>query len=142
MENQVSLALAGGVQVLNPSPVDPRMRVSKLDDIKNDPTYYVGFSPIYDILTDASYSVSGGNHTTVWIFTKIGVGAVVGDKNFLYETSSSSAVWIIKHDLNKKPSVLVHDSAGTEVVGSVVYTDLNNLTITFSAPFSGEAVLN
>ena len=77
--------------------------------------------------------------TKAWVLSKVSGG---GDKNFIYESPSSSSVWVIEHNLNKKPSVLVHDSAGTEIVGSVVYDDLDNLTITFSAPFVGEAVLN
>jgi hypothetical protein len=36
----------------------------------------------------------------------------------------------------------VIDSANTMVVGEVTYTNTNNLTIQFSAGFSGKAYLN
>jgi hypothetical protein len=38
--------------------------------------------------------------------------------------------------------VTVKDSAGSTVIGEVEYVDLNNITITFSGAFSGEAYLN
>lgn len=43
--------------------------------------------------------------------------------------------------MNCYPGVTVIDSANTQVEGSVVYTDLNNVTISFSAGFSGKAIL-
>lgn len=64
------------------------------------------------------------------------------DKHYKHVQGTPSASWIVSHGLGKYPSVRVFDSAGTEVVGAVDYTDLNNLTITFSAAFSGEAYLN
>jgi hypothetical protein len=44
--------------------------------------------------------------------------------------------------MNKYPSVSVVDSAGSTVVGDVLYDSLNQVTITFSAPFSGKAFFN
>jgi len=142
MENQISLAMAGGVKVLNPTPVDPRMRVAALSDIINDPTYYIGFSPIYDVSTDTTYYVSGGAYTTGWEFELLGSGAAEPDKHFEYDQGVATTFWEIEHNLNKKPSVIVIDSAGSEVFGEVEYTDPNNLTITFSAGFKGTAILN
>jgi hypothetical protein len=51
-------------------------------------------------------------------------------------------VWTIEHNLGKRPSVVVIDSAGDQVEGMVAYLDANNLMITFSAAFGGEAYLN
>ena len=42
----------------------------------------------------------------------------------------------------KFPSVTVVDSAGTQVIGDVYHTDIDNLTITFINQFSGKAFLN
>lgn len=64
------------------------------------------------------------------------------DKKYEYIKGTPSATWVINHNLGKKPSVTVIDSAGTEVEGQVVHTDINNLIITFSAAFSGKAYLN
>jgi hypothetical protein len=64
------------------------------------------------------------------------------DKNYRHIQGSSSAVWSINHNLDKYPSVTVKDSAGSTVIGEVQYIDEDNLTITFSGAFSGEAYLN
>jgi hypothetical protein len=56
--------------------------------------------------------------------------------------SSPSKLWTIAHNLNRFPDVTVTDSTGREVGGDVDYIDANNLTVAFSAPFSGVAYLN
>ncbi len=61
---------------------------------------------------------------------------------FTYEQVSASNTWEIQHDLGKKPSVSVVDSGHNMVLGQVEYIDNNNLTITFTASFSGKAFLN
>lgn len=55
---------------------------------------------------------------------------------------SASSVWTITHDLERFPSVTVVDSSGNLVIGDVDYVSNLELTITFSAPFSGTAYLN
>lgn len=64
------------------------------------------------------------------------------DKHYKHVQMVSSAVWVINHNMRKQPSVTVKDSAGSTVIGEVEYNDFNNLTITFSGAFSGEAYLN
>jgi hypothetical protein len=64
------------------------------------------------------------------------------DKNFVYTQNIPSTVWTISHMLNKFPSVMVMDSAGTVVIGEINYQNINNITLTFSAAFSGKATLN
>lgn len=53
-----------------------------------------------------------------------------------------SNTWVINHNLNKRPSVTVIDSAGTEVEGAVTVDSLNQITIVFCSAFSGKALLN
>lgn len=65
-----------------------------------------------------------------------------GDKNYTHTQGSASATWDITHNLDKRPSVSVQDSAGSDIVGQVTYTDNNSLTITFSGATSGKAYLN
>lgn len=65
-----------------------------------------------------------------------------GDKAYVYIQSSAANVWVITHNLNKYPSVTVVDSAGSVVVGEVVYNNANKVTITFIGSFSGKAYLN
>jgi hypothetical protein len=61
---------------------------------------------------------------------------------FTYDQPFASDTWIIAHNLNFAPNVTVVDSTGQEVEGDITYTDLNNLTITFSSAFSGTAYLS
>jgi hypothetical protein len=63
-------------------------------------------------------------------------------QNYVFTQSSPSATWNITHNLGRRPSVTVVDSAGTVVIGEVTYTSDNALTIQFSAGFSGQAYLN
>ena len=65
-----------------------------------------------------------------------------GDKTYVHIQSSAASVWQISHGLNKYPSVTVVDSAGSVVVGEVVYNNTNKVTITFIGSFSGKAYLN
>jgi hypothetical protein len=71
-----------------------------------------------------------------------GVSGVEGDKFFTFDQPTAASVWNIQHDLKKFPSVSIADSANNIVEGAITYIDNNNLTITFTAPFSGKAYLN
>lgn len=61
---------------------------------------------------------------------------------YIHDQSIPATNWTITHNLNKFPSVTIVDSANTEVVGDVQYTNNNTLTVTFSSAFSGKAYLN
>lgn len=67
---------------------------------------------------------------------------VSGDKTDVYYQNTASSSWNVTHNLGKYPSVSVTDSAGNAVFGEVKYVDENNLIITFSAAFSGNAYMN
>lgn len=64
------------------------------------------------------------------------------DANFVFTQGTPSATWNITHNLGKFCSVTVVDTSKQIVVGDITYVNDNSLTITFSAPFSGEAFLN
>mgnify|MGYP003638860753 CR=1 FL=1 len=67
---------------------------------------------------------------------------ITQDKHYSHDQGVPSRAWVINHGLNKYPSAVAVDSAKTVVVGEIEYIDLNNLTITFNASFSGSAYLN
>jgi hypothetical protein len=69
-------------------------------------------------------------------------GVTGSDLNYHYVQGAPSAVWVINHNLNKYPNLVVIDSAGSEVEGAIVYNSTNQLTVTFSGGFSGDAYLN
>ena len=80
---------------------------------------------VYNVLD----TLNGGTNTTF-------------DKNYVHDQLSASATWNVIHNLNKFASVTVVDSANSTVIGEVEYINLNELTITFQASFSGKAFIN
>lgn len=67
-------------------------------------------------------------------------GAV--DKTFVYEQNTPSDTWVITHNLGKRPSVEVVDSAGTKFFPEVQWVNDNMCIIYFNVAFSGKAYLN
>lgn len=61
--------------------------------------------------------------------------------SYVFAQNTPSALWVINHNLSSKPAVTVEDSSHNIIEGDVRYVDDNNLTITFTAPFSGNAYL-
>lgn len=60
---------------------------------------------------------------------------------FVYVQGTPAAIWEIIHNMNCHPGVTVIDSGNNQVEGSVSYDSLNKVTISFTAGFSGMAVL-
>ena len=77
-----------------------------------------------------------------WVKMSDGGEVLESDKNFTYDQTTPSKEWDILHNLNKKPSVTVTDSADTVVEGNIVINDGVRLLIKFNAPFTGTAILN
>lgn len=70
------------------------------------------------------------------------IGDSAYDSNYIHTQLSSSASWVVNHNLNKYPSVTVVDSANSVVIGDIQYNSVNQLTITFVGAFSGKAYIN
>lgn len=62
-------------------------------------------------------------------------------QRYVHSQPVVSSTWVINHTLDGKPSVTVVDSADTVVVGEVTYNSNSQVTVTFTAPFSGYAYL-
>ena len=73
-----------------------------------------------------------------------GNGDVISEipRTFVHEQGRASNEWVIVHNLNKYPSVVVIDSSGNEVETAVEYNTKNKITIRLNASFSGKAFLN
>lgn len=67
--------------------------------------------------------------------------AAGGAPVFVFQQESPATVWVIAHALNGYPTIVVVDSAGQPFIGDVHYDSPAQITITFSAPFSGVAYL-
>ena len=68
--------------------------------------------------------------------------SVQGDKTYVHNQATPSATWSVQHNLNKFPSVTSVNNSNIKMFGEVTYVDQNNLTINFSAGFSGKAYIN
>lgn len=72
--------------------------------------------------------------------------ATGADKNFTQEFTATLVDGLytvsVAHNLGKFPSVTVFDSAGDQCGGTPNFVDLNNLVLTFSAPFGGTVTCN
>lgn len=72
----------------------------------------------------------------------IGGGTNVGaGQQYIHHQDVPADVWHISHELDGYPAVAVVDSSGRVGYGDVRYLDVNNLTVSFSAGFSGKAYL-
>lgn len=65
-----------------------------------------------------------------------------GQTTYTHNQNSASATWVIAHDLGRHPSVVVIDSAGSVIIPDVQYDSAYQVTVRFSAAFSGKAYLN
>jgi hypothetical protein len=63
------------------------------------------------------------------------------DGGYEHDQQVPSTVWTITHNLHRHPLVIVYDTAGTQVIGSVEYLSADVIRLTFSAAFAGVANL-
>jgi|TARA_R110001599_G_scaffold5394_2_gene27410 hypothetical protein len=64
------------------------------------------------------------------------------DANFVHDQGTPATQWVITHNLGKKSSVTVVDSADQVVIGQVTYNSVNQVTLDFQGAFSGKAYFN
>jgi hypothetical protein len=97
-----------------------------------------------DSSVDVVAIVDSSTNTTkkVLISDLLASGTSATDKNYVHNQIAASATWVVSHNLNKFSSVVVVDSAGTVVNGEINYDNINTVTLSFSAPFSGKAYFN
>lgn len=74
--------------------------------------------------------VTSGNTTTISSLT------------YVHEQGLASDTWEINHNLNKFPTVVLVDSAGTTFRAAVKYDSLNKCTVTMNGATTGKAYLN
>jgi hypothetical protein len=65
-----------------------------------------------------------------------------GSETVVWEAPTASTVWLIEHGLQSFPSVTTVDSAGSQIMGTVEYLDINSLKVTFAYATAGNAYLN
>lgn len=63
--------------------------------------------------------------------------------NFVFEQGIASDTWVIEHNLNKRPSIIVVDTLDrVQIPDDIYYNSNNKMTVTFIATFAGKAYLN
>lgn len=65
-----------------------------------------------------------------------------GDKNYIHVQNIISTNWPVPHNLGKRPTVAVVDSAGSEIEVAVEHIDDNNLLVVLSYAISGKVYCN
>ncbi len=114
----------------------------ELDSIQNGPNSdirLIGSDSTTDIVT----LEAGSNVTLTNSGNSIRVDVVdMGDKNYVHPQEQASAIWTVRHNLNKFPSCTMVLSTGQQGYGDVTFIDENNLTITFAGAESGKAYIN
>lgn len=130
--------------------IDPRQLLNDID-IRNDRTFSsekivdyfnsIEFDTYYTktAIDDFFAGTSGGKKTVDW--SKV-VNKSGSDFTYSHSQNIASSIWTINHNLGYKPSVSVFDSSNQEIIGSIVHTSSNQLVITFSSAFAGNAYLS
>lgn len=67
---------------------------------------------------------------------------VIGDKNAEFTISTPATVWILNHNLGKKPGYTALDSANNPIFGVPSWPSNNEMRLTFTSPVSGFVTLN
>ena len=67
---------------------------------------------------------------------------VLSSQTYVHEQGIASDTWEITHNLNKFPTVVLVDSAGTTFRAAVVYNSSNKCTIAMNGATTGKAYLN
>ena len=109
------------------------------------PTYVPTNLPIPPYNWSAYNTVAWGNingniqnQTDLWTILQ----TLTVQNNYVHDQQVASASWVIVHNMGKKPSVSIVDTADDEVIAKVTYNSNNQVTLTFSSPISGKAYLN
>lgn len=105
----------------------------------NQPKYNVKMK-INTYPTDYINSIAEGSGNLEVIRT--GKEVIINNFTFIHEQGVASDVWTINHNLNKYPTVVTVDSAGTQFYALVHYDDMNNCTVYMNGKCKGKAYLN
>lgn len=108
------------------------------------------FQPVYgtdDAIADEP-KVSGqlyiSSQGKIYLDTDDGVRIPIADKTMtlVYEQTTASMEWVIKHNLARFPIVKTYDNEGNELIGDLEYTDENSVTVKFTRSCTGKAYIN
>lgn len=120
--------------------------IAQQNEISNFGLYTVNSYTVdaagYHILNLTNVSANGSVVGNLYYDIAAFFSSTSSDKHYTFTQVAASAIWNITHNLKKKPSVSIVDSAENNVYGDIEYINENQLTITFNSAFSGKAYLN
>jgi len=80
---------------------------------------------------------------TEWLASLVGPQGIPGnDGHFEFSQVAPESLWIVTHSLGFRPNVTTFDDEGNVVVGAIVHINNNVLSIDFSIPVAGFALLS
>jgi hypothetical protein len=97
---------------------------------------YVGYL-VFQHNEQEFYELKDGIENEHWVVKEWGGS----DKHLKYYVSNKTTE-TISHNLQKKPSIQIHDEEGNKVITDYKHIDLNNTQITWLEPFSGFVTFN
>jgi len=65
-----------------------------------------------------------------------------GSSTYVHNQASPASEWVVNHPLNYRPSVTVVNNSEEVLIGEVQFTGSNQITVRFTAPFSGKVYLS
>lgn len=75
--------------------------------------------------------------------TRVDDKVYITSTNYTFEQGIASDTWVIEHNLNKMPSIIVVDSTDkVQIPDDIIYNSENVMTVIFLAAFAGKAYLN
>ncbi len=93
-------------------------------------------------IPNIEYDSEGHIKTAKTRLLQLPLASEMADKTHEYTQSTASKIWVILHNLNKKPSINVIDDYGAVILCDIEYTNLNTVVLRFSEPTAGTAHLN
>jgi len=88
---------------------------------------------------DQTLYILKGNTNSDW--EEVGSGAG-GDANYIHTQSTPLPQWSITHNLGKRPSVQIANSAGALVEAEITHINDNSITVDFNVSMTGVAIIN
>ena len=113
-----------------------------------DPVVQINYATVAYV--DDAFSDTGDAASIIFTptseITSVNVQAAIEElrtrSRFVHNQPSASQTWSITHNMKFFPNVSIVDTALSKVIGEVVYTSENALTVTFSQSFAGKAYLS
>ena len=84
----------------------------------------------------------GSNSVKYWSAADLGLATTHQTATFVYEQIQPSSIWIIDHNMNRRPTVTLTDLDWNRVIADVSYPSYNQVVVNYTNPASGYALLN